>query len=29
MRKKGMGYDVYGSMKSFVECTGISMVFQN
>jgi hypothetical protein len=26
---KGMGYDVYGSTKSFVECTGIIMVFQN
>jgi hypothetical protein len=26
---KGMGYDVYGSTKSFVEYTGISMVFQN
>jgi hypothetical protein len=26
---KGIGHDIYGSMKSFVEYTGISMVFQN
>jgi hypothetical protein len=26
---RGMGYDIYGSTKSFVERTGISTVFQN
>jgi hypothetical protein len=26
---KGIEYRVYESTKSFVECTGISMVFQN
>jgi hypothetical protein len=26
---KGIGYNVYRSTKSFVECTGISKVFQN
>jgi hypothetical protein len=26
---KGMGYNVYRSTKSFVECIGISKVFQN
>jgi hypothetical protein len=26
---KEMGYGVYGSTKSFVECTGIGTVFQN
>jgi hypothetical protein len=27
--KQGMGYDVYGSTKSFVECTEINTIFHN
>jgi hypothetical protein len=26
---KGIEYCVYGSKKSFVECTGINMAFEN